>query len=284
VPQVLTMILVALLAAGCAREPGGDVRRFPLTGTVVGREASPPRVLVAHDAIDALMPAMTMPFEIRDATPLMRDGDRITGTLVVTAERSWLESVRVTARAKGGGAPEVVASAAVPGVLAPSFDLLDQDETPLTLRQFRGRVLVVTFIYTRCPLPQFCPLMVSHLEAVRRGTHEAGHAGRVRFLGVTLDPAFDTPAVLRAYGEGMLRDEPRFSEWSLATGTEAAVQEVAAFFGVDYRADGGAVVHGLATAVIGADGRVIRVWPSNSWTPGEVLEVVRREATRVVRN
>jgi protein SCO1/2 len=286
VPQAMTIVLVAVLAAGCARETGGDARRFPLTGTVAGREVSPPRTLVTHEAIDGLMPAMTMGFEIVGAMPPMRNGDRIAGTLVVTAERSWLESVRVTARAEGGGSAEreVVASAAVPGVLVPPFDLRDQDGAPLTLRQFRGRVLVVTFIYTRCPLPQFCPLMVSHLETVRRGIHEVGHADRARFLGVTLDPTFDTPPVLRAYGEGMLHDEPRFSAWSLATGTEAAVQEIAGFFGVDYRADGSTIVHGLATAVVGADGRVIRVWPSNSWTPSDVLDVVRRETGRIVEN
>lgn len=283
--QPLTIVLVAVLAAGCARDTAADARRFPLSGIVAGREVSPPRVLVAHEAIDGLMTAMTMSFEVRGAMPPMRDGDRIAGTLVVTATRSWLESVRVTAsEGRGVSAREMVATDAVPGVIVPPFDLKDQGGAPLTLRQFRGRVLVVTFIYTRCPLPEFCPLMVSHLETVRRGLHDVGQAGRARFLGVTLDPTFDTPAVLRTYGDGMLSDEPRFSEWSLATGTDDSVREIARFFGVDYRAGGGTVVHGLATAVIGADGRVVRVWPSNSWTPADVLEVVQRETARVVEN
>ena len=88
----------------------------------------------------------------------------------------------------------------------------------MTLRDFAGRVLVVTFIYTRCPLPDFCPLMVRHLETVRRRANEEGIGSRLALLGVTLDPAFDTPAVLRAYGESVLKGADRFDQWTLATG------------------------------------------------------------------
>ena len=129
-----------------------------------------------------------------------------------------------------------------------------------------GRVLVVTFLYTRCPLPDFCPLMVQHLEAVRRRANDAGMGGRLALLGVTLDPAFDTPAVLRAYGESVLKESNRFDQWTLATGTVAQVEDVARFFGIGYRAEGGLVTHTLTTAVIGGDGRVVR--PVRDRIPG----------------
>lgn len=254
-----------------------------LTGTMVGREASPPRVLVAHDAIAGVMPAMTMPFEIRGATPFMREGDRIEATLVMTSTASWLEDVRVTTAGGVPGARETTASRAVPGALVPAFALVNQDGGSFTLSDFRSRVLVLTFIYVRCPLPDACPLMISHLEAVRRGANEAGIGGRVRFLAVTLDPAFDRPEVLRAYGDARLRGDDRFDQWTMATGTAQQVEEVAAFIGVGYRAEDGFVTHTMATAVVGTDGRVVRVFPSNSWTPADVLDIVRREASADAR-
>jgi protein SCO1/2 len=169
---------------------------------------------------------------------------------------------------------------AAPGVVVPAFQLVDQAGRSFTMRDFAGRVLVITFIYTRCPLPNFCPLMVKHLESVRRRANEERTPGGVALLGVTLDPAFDTPAVLRAYGESVLKGADRFDQWTLAGGTAVQIEDVAKFFGVAYRADSGLVTHTLTTAVVGHDGRVMRVFPSNSWQPDELFEVVRRGLER----
>ena len=261
--------------AACSRGPFADTRRYPLTGTIVGFEPSPARVVVSHDAVSGLMPAMSMPFEVSGTTPGLREGDRIAATLVVAPSRSWLEDVRVTAAGGGVGARPPVASRAVPGMIVPPFELRDQSDRPVTLQGFAGRVLVVTFIYTRCPLPDFCPLMVRNLEAIRRRADEEGIGSRLALLGVTLDPAFDTPAVLRAYGESVLKSANRFDRWTLATGTPAQVEEVAQFFGVTARAEGGLVTHTLSTAVVGHDGRIMRLFPSNSWRPDELYDVVR---------
>ena len=175
------------------------------------------------------------------------------------------------------GAPDTVpgASRAMPGAMVPDLPLVDQDGAPMTLRSTAGRVRVVTFIYTRCPLQDYCPLMVSHLEGIRRRANEDGLGSRLAFLGVTLDPAFDTPPVLRAYGESVLKAPGRFDQWTLATGTAKQVEEVARFFGVGYRADGGVITHTLTTAVVGHDGRVIRVFASNSWRPDDLYYAVR---------
>jgi protein SCO1 len=269
--------------AACSRGPFADTSRYPLTGTIVGFEPSPARVVVAHDAVSGLMPAMSMPFEVNGTTPGLREGDRIAATLVVAPNRSWLEDVRITAAGSGPGAQPPVASRAVPGipgVIVPPFELRDQNDRPVTMQRFAGRVLVVTFIYTRCPLPDFCPLMVRNLEAIRRRADEEGIGSRLALLGVTLDPAFDTPAVLRAYGESVLKSADRFDRWTLATGTPAQVDEVAQFFGVTARAEGGLVTHTLSTAVVGHDGRIMRLFPSNSWRPDELYDVVRRGVER----
>jgi protein SCO1/2 len=226
------------------------------------------------------MPAMSMPFEVSGTTPGLREGDRIAATLVVAPSRSWLEDVRVTAADSGVAARPPVVGRAVPGMIVPPFELRDQGDRPVTLQGFAGRVLVVAFIYTRCPLPDFCPLMVRNLEAIRRRADAEGIGSRLALLGVTLDPAFDTPGVLRAYGESVLKSANRFDRWTLATGTPAQVEEVAQFFGVIARAEGGLVTHTLSTAVVGHDGRIMRLFPSNSWRPDELYDVVRHGVER----
>ena len=276
------MLLAAVLAisgAACARDDA-PVRRFELTGVMVGREASPARVVVAHDAVEAFMPAMTMSFEIRGQAPPVLEGDRINATLVVSDRHSWLEDVRIAGR---GGAARVRTSShsrAMPGAIVPALTLLDQSGRARTIRDFAGRVVIVTFIYTRCPLPDFCPLMIRHLEAVRRRANVEGLGERLALLGVTLDPEFDTPAVLHAYGEAVLEGQTRFDHWTLATGTLDQVMDAARFFGVASRADGAPITHTLTTAVVGHDGRVLRLFESNSWRPDDLFDVVRRAIDR----
>ena len=274
---VLALLVATSLSACVRTEPE---RRFELTGTVGDREPSGSRLMIAHDAVEGLMPAMSMPFEIRGVTPGLREGDRITATLVVAGSRSWLESVRITAAGSAGRDGAVSPSHAAPGVVVPAFPLVNQDGESLTFRDFAGRVLVVTFIYTRCPLPDFCPLMIKHLEGVRRQASDERAGDRVALLGVTLDPAFDTPAILRAYGESVLKGANRFDQWTLATGTVEQVEDIARFFGVASRAEGGLLTHTLSTAVIGHDSRIMRIFPSSSWRPDDLFAEVRRGVER----
>jgi protein SCO1/2 len=164
------------------------------------------------------------------------------------------------------------------GVPVPALALRNQDDSPVTLRDFAGRALVVTFVFTRCAVAEFCPLTVRHLEDVRARATRDGLGRRVAFLAITLDPATDTPAVLREYGESVLAGAGRFDQWTLATGSPRQIEAAARFFGVDYRAERGLVTHTLMTSVIGADGRVTRQFPSNSWIPDELLDAVRQAA------
>ena len=282
------IVLLVLSIAACSEEAMLGLRRFQLTGVVVGHETSPPRIVVAHEAVNGLMPAMTMAFEVGAAKPpSLSVGDRIVATLILSDTRTWLEDVKVIGRDGAAGTDETTVSRrAIPGAVVPDLPLVDQNGAPFTLRDGAGRVRIVTFIYTRCPLPDFCPLMVRHLETLRRRANEEGLGSRLALLGVTLDPAFDTPPVLRAYGESVLKGSNRFDQWTLATGTPAQIENVARFFGVGYRADGGFVTHTLVTAVIGHggnDGRVMRVFESNSWRPDEVYDVVRRGIEQAVR-
>jgi protein SCO1/2 len=206
----------------------------------------------------------------------LSEGDRIAATLAVSDSRSWLENVRVTARAGAADVPRPAIGRAMPGTAVPDLPLLDQTGSRTTLRGSAGRVLVVTFIYTRCPLPDFCPLMVKHLETVRRRVNRDGLGTRLALLGLTLDPAIDTPDVLRAYGEAVLEGSDRYEQWTLATGTATQIEDAARFFGVGYRAERGFITHTLTTAVVGQDGRIIRIFESNSWRADDLYDVVRR--------
>lgn len=276
------ILLFAVISTACGSDAGVDVRRYQLAGVVVGRDGSSPRMVIAHGAIEGLMPAMSMGFEIRGNAAPLRAGDRIAATLVLSDSHTWLEDVKVTSRDDAAGIRPSPALRALPGAVVPDLPLVDQDGAPFTLRG-GGRVRIVTFLYTRCPLPDFCPLMVQHLEAVRRRANDDGLGARLSLVGVTLDPAFDTPAALRAYGESMLRGSNRFEQWTLATGTAAQIEDVARFFGIGYRAEGGLVTHTLATAVLDAEGRVVRLFESNSWRPDDVYDLVRRTVGQTVR-
>ena len=277
---LIGVLIVAAIGAACSADACVDVRRYQLSGVVVGREETSARIVVAHEAINGLMPAMSMEFEVRGEAPAI--GDRIAATLVLNDARSWLEDLKVTAR-NGAAVTGPVIARATPGAVVPDLPLVDQNGVPFTLRDGAARVRIITFIYTRCPLPDFCPLMLKNLEAVRRRADQEGLGSQLALVGVTLDPAFDTPAVLRAYGELMLKGSNRFDQWSLTTGTPAQIENVARFFGVGYRADGGLVTHTLTTAIVSHDGRVMRVFESNSWRPEEVYDVVRRGIEPAVR-
>ena len=270
------VLLTAVCCVSCSSAPAVDARRFQIRGVVSGHEASPSRVVVAHEAIKGFMPAMTMAFEVREDGVPLEAGDRIVATLVVTDSRSWLENVKVTANA-GVVAPAVATrGSATEGTNVPAFPLVDQNGRSITLRDFTGRVLVVTFIYSRCPLPEFCPLMVQHLEALRRRAAAEGFLDRMALLGVTLDPEFDTPTVLQSYGRSMLAGDDRFDRWTLATGSVRQIEDVATFFGVGYRLErAGFITHTLATAVVNVDGRIVRVLPSNSWRVDELTDLVK---------
>jgi protein SCO1/2 len=272
---------ILVSTAACSRDRSPDTRRFPLAGVVVGRESPAGRVVIAHDAVDGFMPAMSMPFELRGEAPSPREGDRIVSTLVVTADRSWLEDLRISV--PGAVAPVKLSAGdrALPGAMLPDFHLRDQNDREVALRQQAGRVLLITFLYTRCPLPDLCPLMVRHLERVRHRANDEGFGSRVSLFGITLDPSFDTPAVLRQYGEAVFKGPDPFEQWTLATGSAAQLADIAEYFGVASRAEGGFVTHTLTTAVVGHDGRVMRTFASNAWQPDELFDVVKRTADRV---
>ena len=266
------LFLLFLLAAACGRAP--EARQYELVGQVLAVRPDTSELVIKHEDIKGFMPGMTMPFKVRDAALLngRQPGDLVTATLVVEEVNAYLSTVTVTGKAPLADAPP----AAAPAILqdgAPVADaaLVDQNGEPRPLSSFRGHRVALTFIYTRCPLPEFCPLMDRHFVAVQQQIQKTPALADVRLVTVTFDPEFDTPAVLKTHATRR-RADPAI--WSFLTGEPPAVAAFAGQFGVYTEKSPESAIditHNLRTAVIDADGRLVKVHTGNSWTPAELV-------------
>jgi len=280
----ITLLALGLVVSGrlgCKRSEG---KTYPLRGVVQEVQADG-ALVVAHEDIPGLMPAMVMPFHARPSRGDVLAGDRIEATLVMNDKESWIEDVRVTARGlpTSKPAPQVV-SFASPGDAVPDFALVNQDAQPIHLAQYAGRVLVLTFVYTRCPVPEFCPLTLKHFRELDEAlARDPALALRAHLLTISFDTAYDTPAVLRSFGRSFTVDhgEGRFARWQFATGSEEQIKAIAGFFGLVYWNEQGQITHSLRTAIIGPDGRVVQVYGDNLWTADEAIGEIRRAAATV---
>ena len=278
---LLTFVLALAACSRPAPAPSDGSKRYPLKGRVESVDTARGRAVVAHDDIPGFMPAMTMEFTILDAAVLaaLKPGDVIQAQLVYTADnRSWLEGVTVTAH---GPAPAPAAAPATPagkvGDAAPDVKLVDQDDRPLLLSSYRGQAVAVTFVFTRCPMPEYCPLMMTRFaEAARALAGDARLRESARLLSVSFDTKFDRPAVLRDYGARFQpKGLPPFSLWRFATGEPEPVRRLAEFAGLDYVEEQGTFTHTLRTAVIGPDGRLRTVRRGNDWPAAELVADLR---------
>jgi len=227
-----------------------------------------------------LMDAMTMPFDLKDRRLLdqLAEGDGIQATLVVAGRQSWLENVVVTRETvdpSGIGKAETWVEPK-PGDEVPDFQLTDQNGKRIGFHQYRGRVVVLTFIYTRCPLPDYCPLMTDNFAQIGKAL-KAGSESKpqIQLLSITLDPEYDTPKVLREYAA---QHSEGSRQWDYATGTKDEIKQIATYFGMQYWTEGDQVIHGLRTAIVAADGKLLKLYRGNDWKPEEIVGEIRNAA------
>lgn len=275
-----TACALAIGLAACRSTP--PPRRYELTGQILAVHADPPKLTVKHEDIPGFMPGMTMTFDV--APPTLLNG-RVAGELIrATLEVTDSLGVLVAVTRMGvAPLPETPPGALVPvelleaGSLVPDVALIDQDDRRRALAEWRGSLVVVTFIYTRCPLPNFCPLMDQNFATLQRTMAEdPALRGQVKLISVTFDPDFDTPAVLRAHAARRKADP---AVWTFLTGDRVTLERLAGRFAVSLiRTPPGApeITHNLRTGLIGRDGRVIRIYSGNEWTPSAVLADLRR--------
>ena len=279
-------VALALLACGRSTHLDEKAEHYDTRGVVRGFSPDRSTIEIQHENIPGFMPSMTMPFVTRNPKEIadLKIGDAIAFRMAVTQKDFWIEHVKKIRRDDVNVAdPKRTAPVSAErnarlkeGDEMPSFSLTNQNGEQISFDTFRGQPFVLTFVFTRCPVPNFCPRMSNNFEelqiAIKTGS---GALAKAQLLSVTLDPGYDTPKVLGDYA-GFHHADPQI--WTFATGDEKEIDALTGAFSVYRQNEGGTISHGLATALINRDGVIERIWRGNAWTPIEVTEAIQTES------
>ena len=280
----MRILLLAVLTSACAG--GSDHREYTLQGQILSVSPDHMEANIKHEEIAGFMMAMTMPYKVREAKEFepLKAGDLITATLNVVSNEAYLTAVKKVGEAPLEAAPTGSAPASSgfellkEGQPVPGTKFLNQDAQAVDIGTFKGSVLAVTFIYTRCPMPTFCPLMDRHFVAVQEAIKKKPALSNVRLLSVSFDPLNDTPPVLKKHAE-TLKADPKV--WSFLTGDRDEVDQFAARFGVAITRemnDQRDITHNLRTAIVDANGNFVKAFTGNEWSPDELIADLERIA------
>jgi protein SCO1/2 len=272
--RIAFSLAAALAVAGC--NPAPEPRTFRLQGQVLGVTSDGQHATIKHEEITGLMAGMTMTFKAKDPQLLsgIKAGDLIDGSLVVEETGAFLSAVRKVGEAPLEKAPPPASSGfelLKPGEPVPDAALVDQDGKPRPFIAFKGAPVAVTFIYTKCPIPDFCPLMDRHFATVQKAVVSDPALRDVQLASVSFDPVTDTPAVLKAHAAALGADPAR---WTFLTGDRDTIDQFAARFGVSLDrslVDPLDITHNLRTAIVDAEGKLVKVYTGNQWKPEEVV-------------
>jgi protein SCO1/2 len=285
-PLSLILFLWTLLfLTSCSeqQEKQTDLVTFPLRGKVVSIDTARRQVTISHEEIPNYMMSMTMPFKVKDPALLseLEPGDSVQGTLAVSRIESWLQTLSTIGKGEVPNALSVGDAVFKRlfkiGDTLPDEALINQDGRPIRLSHYRGKVLAVTFIYTRCPLPEFCIRMSDHFAKLQKSlTNDRTLNGKWHLITISFDPKFDTPKVLKDYGKTYGAD---FSTWDFLTDPDSSGQAIMLIAdGLDLTVEddeGGLIAHNLRTVLIDQQGKLANVIKGNEWTPEEVAAEMR---------
>ncbi len=284
----------AFLFSSCHRSKPPAAKRYPFTGRVVSIDTQASSAIINGDAIPGFMDAMAMPYKVQPPEMLTHliPGDSISAEVVVVQPKSddaapdyWLENVKVTAHSDAGPAATSTLHMPAPGEDVPDFSFTNQSGKRISLQQYRGSVLLVTFIYTRCPFPDFCPRMSSNFAEIYAEIYgprgKSPQLAGTRLLTISFDPEHDTPKVLRDYGFSVAHThEPAlFNRWEFAAPPAADLPKLADFFALTMKPEGGLITHNLSTAVIGYDGKIVKWYHGGDWQVSDLIKDVTAAST-----
>jgi protein SCO1 len=272
--------------------PTQNVKVYKLRGKVVSTDPARRQVTLDHEAIPGFMDAMTMPYRLKDENILseLHPGDVITSDLLVPPDPNAeveLDHIVVIAQGQPDYRPAATYHVPTQGDSVPDFKLRNQDNRTLRMAQFKGDALLVTFIYTRCPLPDFCPRVTRYFAQVNRDLQATPTVyAKTHLLCVSFDPDHDTPERLRAYGSTYIGTDSRdaFRHIDFAVPDAQVLKRMAQYFdvGVTTGPDD-SITHTLSTTLIGPDGKVVKFYPGNEWTPEQLEADVRARLAEVAR-
>jgi protein SCO1/2 len=293
-------VLCALLvsSAACNRTPSqpglatslSNAKRYSLKGKVISVDKNAGTANIDNEPIAGFMDAMIMPYTCKPASALdqLQPGDTITADVVVQAadNKYWLENIKVIGHSETPAAkPTATVHIPAPGDDVPDFHLINQNGKRISLHQYRGQTLLITFIYTRCPFPDFCP-RVSHEFATIDHQLRADPAryGKTHLLSISFDPKHDTPKVLRAYGfsSAGTKDPALFTRWEFSAIPPAELSGFADYFALTYKEEGGQITHSLSTAVISPDGKIFKWYHGADWQASDLLQDIVAAAHPVI--
>ena len=270
------MCLLAVCISACRFAPE---KRYALQAEVISLDGLHKLITVKHGDIPGLMPTMTMTYTVADPRQIekLQPGDTISADLVVSDTKGWLEKIVLIAKSSGQPPPETQQHIPQPGDAVPNFALRNQDGKLLHLHDYAGKILVVTFIYTRCPLPDFCPRMSQNFRAIQDVLRrQPASLDRVAFLSISFDPEHDTPAVLKHYAS--IYDPPvkgqKAADWQFAVPSQKDLPEIARFFGLVYQPDQAQIIHSLSTTLIGPDDKIQQWYDTNDWKPEDLAQAI----------
>lgn len=279
--RVVSALLLCLTMAGCKQSTEkfkSGTETYSLKGVIVAVDGTNGEITLQHDAVPGFMPAMTMPYKLLygNSTSDLHQGDVIRARLQVqkTADGDYrnaqLDEIAVLAQARPDFKPQSNYHVPAPGDTVPDFHVTNQDGKVLALSSFRGKALLITFIYTRCPLGDFCPKMSKNLAAVEAKLCQSPQlCAGTELLSLSFDPVFDTPSVLKAYGSSYVGGAG-FKHWQFAAPAPATLSAVEHFFNLGATGSDASITHSLSTTLIGPDGKVVAWYPGNEWSVDEV--------------
>jgi len=283
-PSLFVLLIAYVsLTAGFQRA----TKRYHLRGQVLASDVAAEEITVKHKDIPGLMPAMIMPFKIKDPAAMRKIeiGDKITADVIVANHGSdyWLENIRITSK-RGR---KTVTEPAAPRQLAigehvPSLPLVNQDGKTIHLDDFKGKGVLLTFIYTRCPMPNFCPRLSSQFARIHEDLAKTPDLYRkTHMLTVSFDPKYDTAPVLRRYGLAYLdNDASGFSQWDFASAAPNDMRRLADAFGLVYFEQDNQIAHSMDIVLISSKGTVVKYW-STEWTTAELENALREQTTEL---
>jgi protein SCO1/2 len=278
--RVVCIVTALSLSFGVACRRSGNEKRYDLKGKVLAVDRDKHLVTVSHEDVKGYMPGMTMAFTVKSDSDLqiLAPDAEITATLVIDGKHSWLEDLIIIQKSATASALPGV-KMAKEGDEVPNFTLRNQDDHDIHIKDYRGKTLLLTFIYTRCPVPDYCTLMSDNFAQIDRALGQDPELyGRTHLLSISIDPNYDTPKVLRSYGAAHTEryQNETFAHWEFAGGTNEQVKEIAQFFGLTYFPQEDQIIHALRTVIVNPDGRVRKIYGGNDWKPEDVVEEMRK--------